>query len=58
MTPLRCSAVHIPIETLRAHSQGGDVEAGLAELGIRARAMLDDLLWWTSALSHARARTV
>jgi NAD(P)H-dependent FMN reductase len=54
MMPLR-SAVHIPIEALRAHCQGGDVEACLAELDIPANAMLDDLLWWTSVLTHARA---
>ena len=27
-----CSSVHIPVATLWAHYQGGDVEAGLAEL--------------------------
>lgn len=55
MTPL-CSAVHIPIDTLRAHSQGGNVEAGLAELDIPAKILLDHLLWWTSVLRHARTR--
>jgi NAD(P)H-dependent FMN reductase len=35
--------------------QGGDVDAGLAELEGSAQAMIDDLLWWTSALKIARA---
>ena len=38
-----------------AHYQGGDVDAGLAELGAPAEAMIDDLLWWTRALKLARA---
>jgi hypothetical protein len=37
--------------------QGGDVDAGLAELGAPAKAMIDDLLWWTAALKTARAAT-
>jgi NAD(P)H-dependent FMN reductase len=49
------SAVHIPPATLWAHFQGGDVEAGLAELEAPARTMIDDLLWWTAALKAARA---
>ena len=49
------SAVHIPVATLWAHYKGGDVDAGLAELGEPAGAMIDDLLWWTSALKKARA---
>ena len=52
--PIRTS-VHIPVPTLWAHYQGGDVEAGLAELGAPAGAMIDDLLWWTAALKTARA---
>jgi NAD(P)H-dependent FMN reductase len=48
------TAVHIPIATLRAHYQGGDVAAGLAELDLRAKMMIDDLLWWTTALKTAR----
>ena len=54
MAPIR-TAVHIPVATLRAHYQGGDVEAGLAELNAKAQAMIDDLLWWTMALKTARA---
>ncbi len=51
------SSVHIPVATLRAHFQGRDVEAGLAELEAPAKAMIDDLLWWTAALKTARATT-
>jgi hypothetical protein len=39
-----------------AHFQGGDVDAGLAELDAPAAGpMIDDLLWWTAALKAARA---
>jgi NAD(P)H-dependent FMN reductase len=54
VVPLR-SAVHVPLATLWAHYQGGDVEAGLAELEAQAKSMIDDLLWWTEALKTARA---
>jgi hypothetical protein len=37
-----------------AHFQGGDVDKGLAELEKSAQVMIDDLLWWTSALKTAR----
>ena len=53
LAPIR-SSVHIPVATLWAHYQGGDVDAGLAELGEPAGAMIDDLLWWTAALKTAR----
>ena len=53
MAPVRWS-VHIPPQVLWAHFQGGDVDAGLAELETPAKAMIDDLLWWTSALKTAR----
>jgi NAD(P)H-dependent FMN reductase len=56
MAPVR-SSVHIPLATLTAHYQGGDVHAGLAELEGRAKTMIDDLLWWTSALKTARDHT-
>ena len=49
-------AVHIPVATLWAHFQGGDVDAGLAELAAPAATMIDDLLWWTAALKTARVR--
>jgi NAD(P)H-dependent FMN reductase len=49
------SSVHIPAAVLWAHFQGGDVEAGLAELEAAAKIMIDDLLWWTAALKSARA---
>jgi hypothetical protein len=55
MAPVR-SAVHIPVPTLWAHLQGGDVEKGLAELEKQANVMIDDLLWWTAALKTARER--
>jgi NAD(P)H-dependent FMN reductase len=54
LVPIR-SSVHIPAATLWAHYQGGDVDAGLAELEAPAKTMIDDLLWWTSALKTARA---
>ncbi len=53
LAPIR-SSVHIPVATLRAHYQGGDVAKGLAELEAPAQRMIDDLLWWTSALKAAR----
>jgi hypothetical protein len=53
--PVR-SSVHIPVATLWAHFQGGDVEKGLAELEKQANVMIDDLLWWTAALKTARER--
>ena len=42
--PIR-SSVHIPVATLWAHYQGGDVDAGLAELEVPAGTMIDDMLW-------------
>ena len=56
LAPIR-SSVHIPVATLWAHYQGGDVDAGLAELEALAGVMIDDLLWWTAALKAARATT-
>jgi NAD(P)H-dependent FMN reductase len=53
LAPIRTS-VHVPAGTLWAHFQGGDVDKGLAELDQAATAMIDDLLWWTSALKAAR----
>ncbi|MGB5184070.1 MAG: FMN reductase, partial [Xanthobacteraceae bacterium] len=54
LAPVR-SSVHIPVATLWAHFQGGDVNAGLTELEATAKTMIDDLLWWTAALKAARA---
>jgi len=54
LAPVR-SSVHSPVATLWAHFQGGDVEAGLAELEAPAKGMIDDLLWWSAALKAARA---
>ena len=53
IAPVR-SSVHIPVTTLWAHYQGGDVDKGLSELEKPANTMLDDLLWWTNALKAAR----
>ena len=53
LAPIR-SSVHIPVATLMAYFQGGDVDKGLAELEKHANVMLDDLLWWTTALKTAR----
>ena len=54
LAPVR-SSVHIPVATLWAHFQGGDVDAGLTELEGAAKTMINDLLWWTAALKAARA---
>jgi NAD(P)H-dependent FMN reductase len=53
IAPIR-SSVHIPVATLWAHFQGGDVDKGLAEHEKQAQTMIDDLLWWTAALKAAR----
>jgi hypothetical protein len=53
IAPVRSSG-HIPVATLWAHYQGGDVDKGLAELEKQAQTMIDDLLWWTTALKAAR----
>jgi NAD(P)H-dependent FMN reductase len=56
IAPVR-SSVLIPVATLWAHYQGGDVDKGLAEIGKQAEKMIDDLLWWTTALKEARRKT-
>src|SRR2546425_10382166 len=53
LAPIR-SSVHIPVATLVAHYQGGDVAGGLAGLDAAAGKMIDDLLWWTVALKTER----
>src|ERR1700756_2876070 len=53
IAPVR-SSVHIPVATLWAHFQGGDVDKGLIEIEKQAQTMIDDLLWWTAALKTAR----
>jgi NAD(P)H-dependent FMN reductase len=53
LAPIRAS-VHIPLGTLMAHFQGGDVEALLAESEGAATRMVDDLMWWMAALKAAR----
>ncbi len=54
VAPVRWS-VHIPTATLLSHMQGKEVSAALKELESPAKAMIDDLLWWTEALRSARA---
>ena len=54
LAPVRRS-VHLPVSTLWAHFKGGDVAAALVESDAAADAMIDDLLWWTTALKTARA---
>ena len=53
IAPVR-SSVHIPVATLWAHFQGGDVDKGLIEIEKQAQTMIDDLRWWTAALKAAR----
>lgn len=55
VAPIRLS-VHIPVPVLMTHFQGGDASAGLNELEAPAKAMIDDLLWWTEALKSARKK--
>ena len=54
MAPVR-SAVHLPRETLWAHFTGGDVPAALTNSEADADKLIDDLLWWASALQAARS---
>jgi hypothetical protein len=56
LVPFR-SSVHIPVATLWAHFQSGNVDKGFAELDRPANDMLDDLLWWTATLKVARERS-
>ena len=56
MTPIR-PWVRVSSDTVMAHFYGGDVDAGLTQLDAEAGTMIDDLLWWTSALTHARTQT-
>src|SRR5258707_9446125 len=53
MAPIR-SSVHIPVATLWAHFQGGDVDKGVAELEKQANGIVYDLTLWTRALKAAR----
>jgi NAD(P)H-dependent FMN reductase len=55
MAPIR-NAVHLPRETLMAYFMGGDVKASLAGSDDAAEAMIDDLLWWSTALKAARSQ--
>src|SRR5258706_1055876 len=44
IAPVR-SSVHIPVATLWAHYQGGDVDSGLGQLEASAKALTDDPPW-------------
>lgn len=55
LAPIR-SSVHIPAATLWTYFNGGDVEGELEELSGPAGTLIDDLLWWTTALRDARVR--
>lgn len=55
MAPIR-SAVHLPRETLMAYFTGGDVKAALVNSDDAAGAMINDLLWWSTALKTARSQ--
>jgi NAD(P)H-dependent FMN reductase len=55
MMPVR-RAVHVPLDALMAHFQGGDVETALKASDGAADLMIQDLLWWTEALKTARAK--
>lgn len=57
MVPVR-TAVHLALPPLLAHFQGGDVREELAREDAKADQMLDDLLWWTSALANRREATL
>jgi NAD(P)H-dependent FMN reductase len=53
MAPIQKS-VHLPLPPLIAHHYGGDVQAELSAEDTKANEMLDELLWWTTALKSAR----
>ncbi len=53
LVPMR-SGVHLPLGTLMAHFQGGDVDAEIEKSKPQIGPMLDGLLWWTEALKTAR----
>lgn len=55
LAPIRAS-VHIPVSTFMMQFTGGDVNAALTELEAPAEMMIDDLLWWVSALKIARSK--
>ena len=56
LAPVR-SVVHIPTAALWTHFNGGNVEGELEELAGQAGVLIDDLLWWASALKSARGRS-
>lgn len=58
MAPIR-SAVHIPVGAIFAHFQGKaeEIQSILHASDPQAKAMIDDLLWWSAALERARAAT-
>lgn len=58
MAPIR-HAVHLPVEAIFAHFQGNadQIAATLKAKDEHATALVDDLLWWASALKTARTIT-
>ena len=53
VAPMR-AAVHLPLSTLMAHFQRGDVDAELEKSKSQLGPMIDGLLWWMDALKVAR----
>ncbi|CAG2139611.1 NADPH-dependent FMN reductase [Cupriavidus plantarum] len=55
MAPIR-HAVHLPVDAVFAHFQGNteQIAATLKAKDEHATAMVDDLLWWSTALKTAR----
>jgi NAD(P)H-dependent FMN reductase len=54
LAPIRM-AVHLPVSTVMAHFQRGDVDAELEKSKSQVGPLIDNLLWWSQALSVARA---
>jgi NAD(P)H-dependent FMN reductase len=55
LAPIRTS-LHIPAAILWAHFNGDEIEPQLEEFAGSAALLIDDLLWWTTALKAARSR--
>jgi NAD(P)H-dependent FMN reductase len=56
MAPIR-NAVHLPVSAIFAHFQGktDEIEAVMKSQNDQAGKLVEDLLWWSSALKNARA---
>ena len=59
MAPIR-RAVHLPLEVYRAtmNDTAPADPAKFAPAEPAAKLMIDDLVWWTRALKHARRRGI